>query len=114
MKKLSILAALAIGLFAPRAAHAQSAMHRPELTLGAELGFGHFVEGGPFGFDGGTGSVTQTGPVWGLRAGVDFLPWIGVEGRYVGMWNSASTGQGYVMTGGELVVRLTIPTPYIR
>ncbi|HEX4515613.1 MAG TPA: outer membrane beta-barrel protein [Polyangiaceae bacterium] len=88
--------------------------HRPMLTLGAEFGVGALAEGGPFGFDTGTGSATQAGPVWGLRAGVDFLPWLGVEGRYVGMWNSANGNQGYVMSGGEAVVRLTLPTPFVR
>src|SRR5262249_53677815 len=132
--------ALAVGVaaFGPRLAHADEVIvvhddpgycdahwfgvgncwhhkqRRPMLTLGAELGLGHFVEGGPFGFDTGTGSVTQTGPVWGLRAGVDFTPWLGIEGRYIGMWNSANGNQGYVMTGGEAVVRLAIPTPFVR
>ena len=33
------------------------------------------------------------------------------------MWNSGSSrasGLGYVMTGGELVLRLVVPTPYVR
>jgi len=119
--KLSFFAA-AIAALAPRVALADDdiwhpTQHRPVATFGAELGLGHYVEGSPFGFDSGTGSVTQTGPVWGLRAGVDFLSWIGVEGRYVGMWNSGSSrasGLGYVMTGGELVLRLVVPTPYVR
>ena len=91
--------------------------HRPVATFGAELGAGGYVEGSPFGFGSGTGSVLQAGPTWGLRAGVDFLSWIGVEGRYVGMWNSGNSrasGLGYVMSGGELVLRLIAPTPFVR
>ena len=111
-----IAAAAVFAVLTPRPASAQ-VPYRPTVTFGGELGLGHFVEGGPFGFDSGTGSVTQTGPVWGLRAGLDFLPWIGIEGRYVGMWNSGNSnasGLGYVMTGGELVLRLAVPTPFVR
>ncbi len=87
---------------------------RPMLTLGAEFGVGTLVEGGPFGFGSGAGSATQAGPAWGLRAGVDFLPWLGIEGRYIGMYNGANGNQGYAMSGGEAVVRLAIPTPFVR
>ena len=44
---------------------------RPALTFGAELGAGALDEGHPFAFDDGTGSVTNAGPYWGLRLGVD-------------------------------------------
>ena len=87
------------------------------LTMGFELGVSHFEEGSPFAFDSGTGSVTQTGPAWGLRVGVDVLPWLGFEGRYVGSYisgNALATGVGFVMTGGEAVVRFMLPTPYVR
>ncbi|HEY1957117.1 MAG TPA: hypothetical protein VGH28_15965 [Polyangiaceae bacterium] len=89
--------------------------HRPRLTASVELGAGAFVEGGPFGFGSGTGSVVNAGPSYGLRVGVDFLPWIGLEGRWVGAYLPGARGDfGYVMNGGEAVVRLAIPTPYVR
>jgi len=122
MNKITTLFAT-IGVVATFASRASAddiwhpVQHRPMLTLGAELGVGGWVEGGPFGFGSGTGSVLQAGPAWGLRAGVDFVPWFGVEGRYVGMWNSGNSnasGLGYVMTGGELVLRLVAPTPFVR
>ena len=74
-------------------------------------------EGGPFGFNSGTGTVTQWGPNWGLRLGVDFLSWLGLEGRYEGAYlsgNSRAPDVAYLMNGGEAVVRLTIPTPFVR
>lgn len=91
--------------------------HRPLFTLGAELGVAAFEEGSPFGFGSGTATVIQPGPAWGFRAGIDLLSWLGFEGRYVGSWNDGSTrasGVGLAMTGAELVVRFTVPTPYIR
>lgn len=92
--------------------------HRhPIATTSVELGASHFEEGHPFAFDSGTGSVTQTGPAWGLRLGVDLLPWFGLEGRYVGSYisgNAQAAGVGFLMTGGEFVVRFTLPTPYVR
>jgi hypothetical protein len=92
----------------------------PQLFFGADLGFGGMVEGGPFGFGSGTGSVTTFGPSWGLRFGVDFLPWLGVEARYVGMYNAgrSSVSQqgnvGYLTDGGEAVVRLILPLRYVH
>jgi hypothetical protein len=115
MKTLTQIFAVAIATLAlAPSARADDHPYRPTFTLGAEVGVGHYVEGSPFDFESGTGSVTQTGPVWGLRAGVDFLSWIGVEGRYIGMWNSANGNQGYVMSGAELVLRLALPTPYVH
>jgi hypothetical protein len=84
--------------------------------MGLELGVAALEEGGPFAFGSGTGSVTQPGPAWGLRLGVDVLSWLGFEGRYIGAYSSGNLPEnvGFLMTGGEAVVRLTLPTPYVR
>jgi hypothetical protein len=92
----------------------------PELMFGGDLGLSTMTESGPFGFNKGVGGVTGAGPAWGVRAGVELFRWLGVEARYVGMYNSAQhsvspTGSvGFLTTGGEAVVRLTAPTPYVR
>ena len=36
------------------------------------------------------GTVTDAGPAWGLRGGVELLPWLALEAHYVGMYNSAT------------------------
>jgi hypothetical protein len=93
---------------------------RPELLLGGDLGVSAMTETGPFGFNKGVGGVTGAGPAWGVRAGVDFFPWLGLEARYVGMYNagqrsvSPAGDVGFVTTGIEGVVRFTAPTPYVR
>jgi hypothetical protein len=92
----------------------------PRFSFGAEFGVAAMVEGGPFGFGNGTGSVTNPGPAWGLRAGVDFLPWLGVEARYIGAHNTGrpSVSQGgdvaFLTTGGEAVVRFVAPLRFVR
>jgi hypothetical protein len=92
----------------------------PELTFGADLGVSKMNESGPLGFGSGVGGVTDPGPAWGLRIGVDFLSWLGVEGRYVGMSDggqasvSPAGGVGYITTGAEAVVRLTAPFPFVH
>jgi hypothetical protein len=92
----------------------------PRLMLGADLGVAKMNESGPFGFDTGVGTVTNAGPAWGLRVGVEIFPWLAVEARYVAMYESlqssvAPTGSlGFLLTGGEAVVRLTAPFPYIH
>jgi hypothetical protein len=92
----------------------------PELMFGGDLGLSTMTETGPFGFNKGVGGVTGAGPAWGVRAGVDLFPWLGLEARYVGMYNSAQgsvspTGSvGFLTTGGEAVVRLTAPLPYVH
>jgi Outer membrane protein beta-barrel domain len=94
--------------------------HHPVLTWGLELGVGHLNEGHPFAFDDGVGGVTSAGPAWGLRLGVDLLSWLGLEARYFGAFND---GKGivtvggdvaYLLSSGELVVRLTLPVPFAR
>jgi len=89
--------------------------HRhPVFTAGVELGVTKLAEGGPFGFNTSVGSVTNAGPLYGLRAGVDLLSWLGFEGRYIGGYVPGSGGVGYVVNGGEIVLRLTFPFPYLR
>lgn len=92
----------------------------PQLTFGADLGFSKMNESGPLGFGNGVGAVTDPGPSWGLRLGVDIVPWFGVEGRYVGMSDSAHASVsaagsvGYVTTGAEAVLRFTAPFPFVH
>ncbi len=92
----------------------------PRLVLGADLGVAKMNESGAFGFGTGVGSVTKAGPAWGVRAGVELLPWLALEARYVGMSTSASasvspTGSvGFLTTGGEAVVRFTAPFPFVH
>jgi opacity protein-like surface antigen len=92
----------------------------PEIMLGADFGLSAMTETGPFGLNKGVGGATEAGPSWGVRAGVEILPWLGVEGRYVGMYNSIQASMspagsvGFVTTGGEAVLRLTAPLPFVR
>jgi len=77
-------------------------------------------EGGPFGFNQGVGAVTDAGPAWGLRVGVELFPWLALEAHYVGMYNatqasvSPAGSVGILTTGGDAVVRLTAPLPYVH
>jgi hypothetical protein len=77
-------------------------------------------ESGPFGFGTGVGTVTNAGPAWGVRVGVELVPWLALEARYVGMYTSAqssvspSGSVGFLTTGVEAVVRLTAPLPYVH
>jgi len=92
----------------------------PEIMLGMDLGISEMNESGPFGFGNGIGTVTSAGPAWGARVGLEILPWLAVEGRYVGMYNavygwvSPAGAVGFLTTGGEAVVRLTAPLPYVH
>jgi len=92
----------------------------PVLVLGADLGVSVMNETGPFGLGKGVGAVMDAGPAWGLRAGVDFFSWLGLEARYVGMYNAAQASvspagsTGYLTTGGEAVVRFTAPLPFVH
>jgi hypothetical protein len=93
---------------------------RPVLTWGFEFGGGHLEEGHPFAFDDGVGSVTSAGPAGGLRIGVDVLSWLGFELRYLGEYNDGKGAVvnggdvGYVLSAGNVVARLTVPTPFVR
>jgi hypothetical protein len=88
--------------------------------FGGDLGLSAMTEAGPFGFNKGVGGVTGAGPAWGVRAGVELFSWLGLEARYVGMYNSGQssvspTGSvGFLTTGGEAVVRVTAPLPYVH
>jgi hypothetical protein len=53
--------------------------------FGLDVGVVRMNESGPFGFGNGIGSVTEAGPSWGVRAGVELLPWLAFEARYVGI-----------------------------
>jgi hypothetical protein len=92
----------------------------PQLMFGTDLGVSAMTETGPFGFNKGVGGVTGAGPAWGAHAGVDFFPWLGLEARYVGMYNSAQSSVspagnvGFLTTGAEAVVRITAPIRYVR
>jgi hypothetical protein len=92
----------------------------PEIMFGADLGFSAMTEAGPFGFNKGVGGATEVGPAWGVRAGVEVFPWLGLEGRYVGMSNSVQASAspagsvGFLTTGGEAVLRLTAPIPFVH
>jgi opacity protein-like surface antigen len=88
--------------------------------LGVDLGVSAMNESGPFGFGNGVGSVTSPGPAWGARVGVEFFPWLALEGRYLGMYNSIQASvspggsAGFLTTGAEAVARLTAPLPYVH
>jgi opacity protein-like surface antigen len=75
-------------------------------------------ESGPFGFNNGVGRVTSPGPTWSALAGVEFLPWLALEGRYVGMYDSVSASVspsgGFLASAVLGVVRLTVPLPYVH
>jgi hypothetical protein len=92
----------------------------PRLVFGVDLGVSAMNEQGPFGFGNGVGAVTDAGPAWGLRGGVELLPWLALEAHYVGMFNSATSAVsplgsvGFLTTGGDAIVRLTLPIPYVQ
>lgn len=92
----------------------------PEFMFGLDVGVSKFNESGPFGFGNGIGSVTSAGPAWGLRAGIELIPWLALEGHYVGMSNGVQasvspTGSlSYFSTGAEALVRFTLPLRYVR
>ena len=92
----------------------------PEILFGVDLGVSAMNEHGPFGFHNGVGSVTNAAPAWGARVGVELFPWLALEAHYLGMYNSAQaqvspTGNaGFLTSGGEAVVRLTVPLPFVH
>jgi hypothetical protein len=93
---------------------------RPVLTWGVEGGVGALNEGHPFAFNEGVGAVTNAGGVWGARLGVDVLSWLGFEARYLGGYNgghgvvNAGGDVAYLLSSGQLVLRLIVPIPYVR
>ncbi len=55
-----------------------------------------------------------------MRVGVDLLSWLGLEARYFGDFNdgklpaTAAGDVAYVLSSGQLVVRLSLPVPFVR
>ncbi|HEY3820162.1 MAG TPA: hypothetical protein VGL81_23520 [Polyangiaceae bacterium] len=92
----------------------------PLITFGLDFGVAAMTEAGPFGFGKGIGGATYAGPSWGFRASVELLPWLGLEGRYLGAYNGGqgsvtpSGSVGFLSTGGEAVLRVTAPLPFVR
>ena len=92
----------------------------PLWTVAVDAGVSHFVEGGPFGLDTGTGSITAWGPAWGLRFGAELTRWFAVDAHYIGLYNKAdrsvSTGgrRGLLTSAAALELRFTAPTPYVQ
>lgn len=92
----------------------------PEISMGVDFGVAAMTEAGPFGFGRGVGSATDVGPAWGFRASVELLRWLGLEGRYLGAYNAArgsvspAGSVGFLSTGGEAVLRLSAPIPFVH
>jgi hypothetical protein len=89
----------------------------PNSTHGVHLQFG--LEGGVGGFTGPAQNLAWAGPTWGARVGVHFMNWLGLEARYFGMWNNGydpnvNSGVGVVTNEATGMLRLMIPTPYVR
>jgi len=88
--------------------------------FGLDVGVVRMNESGPFGFGNGVGSVTQAGPSWGVRGGVELLPWLAFEARYVGAYAGLQSSVspagtlGFLTTAGEIVARFTAPLPYVH
>jgi opacity protein-like surface antigen len=88
--------------------------------MGVDMGASAMNESGPFGFHNGVGTVTEPGPAWGVRIGIELLPWLGLEGRYLGMYNSVRAAVspagsvGYLTSGVDALARLTAPLPYVQ
>ncbi|MEO6603078.1 MAG: outer membrane beta-barrel protein [Polyangiaceae bacterium] len=92
----------------------------PHLVLGVDAGLSHFNEGNPFGFDTSVGSISSTGPSWGLRVGAEFTPWFAIEAHYIGMTNatdadrSAGVSRHFFTNAVVAEFRFTAPTPYVQ
>ena len=92
----------------------------PHIALAIEGGASSYNEGGPFGFNTGIGSVTKTGPSWGLRVGVELNRWLAFDAHYTGTNNGGSgvgapNGSVSLLTSAATAeVRLTAPIPYVQ
>jgi opacity protein-like surface antigen len=90
----------------------------PELEVGVAVGLSAMDESGPLGFHNGVGSATNAGPGWSILAGAEVFPWLALEVRYLGMYDSAkstvSSSGGFLASAGTAVVRLTAPLPYVH
>jgi hypothetical protein len=89
------------------------------LMFGLDVGVVRMNESGPFGFGNGVGSVTNAGPSWGVRAGVELLPWLAFEARYVGTYAGLESSvspagrSGFSQPRGRSA-RFTAPLPYVH
>ncbi len=90
----------------------------PQIEFGATLGVSAMNESGPLGFGNGVGAVMHPGPAWGVLIGVEVLPWLAFEGRYLGMYDgsraSVSSSGGFLASAATASVRLTAPLPYVH
>jgi opacity protein-like surface antigen len=92
----------------------------PHLSAAVDGGVSHFAEGGPFGFGTGLGSITAWGPAWGLRIGVELLPWFAVDAHYIGAYNRADTSvsvggrRGLLTSAAAAEARFTVPLRYVQ
>jgi hypothetical protein len=92
----------------------------PRVVVGVELGVAKMNESGPFGFHTGVGTVTDAGPAWGLRGGVELFSWLAFEARYAGdreaiQASVAPTGSlGFLASAAEMTLRLTAPLPWVH
>jgi hypothetical protein len=78
---------------------------RPQLAVGADLGFAHYsrIEGD---------SDVGLGPAWQVRAGAQVLPWLSIDGRYMGARHEALGS--LVAHAGSIEPRFSIPWKRIR
>lgn len=92
----------------------------PHVALALEGGASSFNESSPFAFNTGIGSVSTTGPSWGVRVGLELTSWLAFDAHYAGMNNHASgagapDGSVSLLTSGVTgEVRLTAPLPYVQ
>ena len=90
------------------------------LALAIEGGASSYNESSPFSFNTGTGSVSASGPSWGLRVGVELSKWLAFDAHYMGTNNHANgvatpNGSVSLLTStatGE--ARFTAPIPYVQ
>lgn len=77
----------------------------PQLAVGADFGFAHYsrIEGD---------SDVGLGPSWQLRAGAQVLPWLSIDGRYMGARHEALGS--LVAHAGSIEPRFSIPWKRIR
>jgi len=98
----------------------QHACRYPHLSAAVDAGVSHFAEGSPFGFDTGLGSITAWGPAWGLRVGVEIVPWFAVDAHYIGTYNRADSSvsvggrRGLLTSAATAEARFTVPLRYVQ